>query len=283
MNRLVVARSAQLLFRQVGRRIGGQSILQHLARPPAPSSSLAHSCWFSSSTANDDNKTTKVAPDKDDDEDDNPIDYPDTSAEKIFEQDDEEDEEDDEAETMEIDRSEVDEAKPGDEGPELVPPREELLQNKLKQLRDQLQRSLAEQENTRRIAHRDIDQARQFAIKSFAKSLLEVSDNLERALDAVPADSIAAKDGAHNAKPSVLANLYQGIQLTEKELRKAFESNGLVKFGDVGEVFDPNKHEALFEYPDAKMQAGTVGQVMKPGFMLNSRVLRPAEVGVVKN
>jgi molecular chaperone GrpE len=263
MNRLIVARSAPLLFRQVGRSIGGRSVVQHLA-PQTPPLATARS-WFSST----DDKNQNMA-------------YPDTSAEKLFEED-EEDEVEDDSELTEIDRSEVDEEKPGGEGPELVPSKEEALQAKLKEIRDQLQRSLAEQENTRRIAHRDIDQARQFAIKSFAKSLLEVSDNLERALHAVPHDAIEANDGEQDKKPSVLANLYQGIHLTEKELRKAFESNGLVKFGDVGEVFDPNKHEALFEYPDAKLEAGTVGQVMKPGFMLNSRVLRPAEVGVVKN
>lgn len=163
---------------------------------------------------------------------------------------------------------------------EIKPSKEEELEAQVKELKNQLLRSMAEQDNTRRIASRDIDQARQFAIKSFAKSLLDVSDNLERALDAVPQDAL--EKAKAEEKPDVLANLYEGIQLTEKGLRKAFESNGLVKFGEAGEVFDPNKHEALFEYPDAAREAGTVGEVMKPGFMLNSRVLRPAEVGVIK-
>lgn len=156
-------------------------------------------------------------------------------------------------------------------------PAEQKLQNEVADLKAKLLRSLAEQDNTRRIAARDVTDARSFAIKSFAKSLLEVSDNLERALGAVPPDSIANEPG------SVLANLYEGIQLTEKGLGKAFEANGLVKFGVAGEKFDPNKHEALMEYSDSNAEHGTVGQVMKVGFMLHSRVLRPAEVGVIKN
>jgi len=154
---------------------------------------------------------------------------------------------------------------------------QKALEAEVKSLKDQLLRSLAEQENTRRIAKRDIEEARNFAIKSFAKSLLDVSDNLTRALDAVPADFRADKEGH-----PVLATLYEGIQLTDQELAKAFERNGLVKYGQPGELFDPNLHEALFEYADPGKQAGTVGQVMKSGFMLHRRVLRPAEVGVIK-
>ena len=155
--------------------------------------------------------------------------------------------------------------------------REEELEAEVKGLKNQLLRSLAEQENTRNIARRDVESARQFAIKSFAKSLLDVSDNLTRALEAVPEEVRADKEGN-----PVLATLYEGIELTDKGLTKAFVMNGLVKYGEPGDAFDPNKHEALYEYVDPEKEAGTVGQVMKPGFMLNKRVLRPAEVGVVK-
>ena len=155
--------------------------------------------------------------------------------------------------------------------------KEEQLEMEIKSLKDQLLRSLADQDNTRRIAQRDIEAARQFAIKSFAKSLLDVSDNLTRALEAVP------KDELEQAKGTTLATLYEGIEMTERGLNKAFEMNGLVKYGAEGEPFDPNQHEALFEYPDSAKKPGTVGQVMKAGFMLNKRVLRPAEVGIVKN
>ena len=155
----------------------------------------------------------------------------------------------------------------------------------LKDLKDQLLRSLAEQENTRRIAKRDVASAKQFAIKSFATALLDTSDNLERALQAVlPEDLLKDTDNTHHPATTnpVLLTLYEGIQMTESGLNKALEKNGLVKFGKVGEIFDPNKHEALFEYPDPTKTPGTVGQIMKAGFLLNERVLRPAEVGVIK-
>ena len=156
--------------------------------------------------------------------------------------------------------------------------KEAALEKEIKDLKDNLLRSLAEQENTRRIASRDVASAKQFAITSFAKSLLDTSDNLSRALEAVPEE--LRHD--HENHP-VLANLYEGISMTNEGLDKAFAKNGLKKFGAVGEKFDPNLHEALFEYPDPNGEAGNIGQVMKVGFMLNERVVRPAEVGVVKS
>jgi molecular chaperone GrpE len=152
--------------------------------------------------------------------------------------------------------------------------REMQLELEVKKLKDQLLRSLAEQDNTRRIAKRDVEAAKNFAVSSFAKSLLDTSDNLTRALAAVPEEE--------KEKNPVLATLYEGIQMTDVGLIKAFEKNGLIKFGEVGEPFDPNKHEALFEYPNPEQEPGTIGQVMKSGFVLNDRVLRPAEVGVIK-
>lgn len=160
---------------------------------------------------------------------------------------------------------------------EAGPSKEEQLEAQVKELKDQLLRSLAEQDNTRRIAQRDVDAASQFAIKSFAKALLDTSDNLSRALEAVPEEM--RKDKENHA---VLATLYEGIEMTNTGLMKAFEMNGLVKFGAPGETFDPNKHEALYEYVDPEKEVGTIGQLMKPGFMLRDRVLRPAEVGVIK-
>ena len=156
--------------------------------------------------------------------------------------------------------------------------KEEQLEAELKELKDHLLRSLADQENTRRIAQNDVLTAKKFAIKSFAQSLLDVSDNLERALQAIP-------EGIEHDKQDqpVLVNLLEGVRLTENELLKAFRSNGLVRFGTVGEPFDPNRHDALLEYVDLQKESGTVGQVLKSGFLLNNRVLRPAEVAVVKN
>lgn len=155
--------------------------------------------------------------------------------------------------------------------------KEEELEIQVKDLKDQLLRSLAEQENIRRIAKRDVDNSRSYAISSFAKSLLETSDNLSRALEAVPEEY-----RTDNENHPVLATLYQGISMTDNGLTKAFEKNGLKKYGEVGDVFDPNLHEALYEYADESKDVGTVGQVMKHGFMLKDRVIRPADVGVIK-
>ncbi len=150
------------------------------------------------------------------------------------------------------------------------------LESQIKDLKDNLLRSLAEQENTRRIAARDVANAKSFSIASFAKSLLDTSDNLSRALDAVPPDMRVDRDNH-----PILANLYQGISMTDAGLNSAFERNGLTKFGSRGEKFDPNMHDALFEYPNETggVAPGHIGQVMKVFFMLNNRVVRPAEVG----
>jgi Molecular chaperone GrpE (heat shock protein) len=151
------------------------------------------------------------------------------------------------------------------------------LQAELKEMKDQLLRSLAEQENIRRIAQRDVENARNFAVSSFAKSLLDTSDNLTRAMEAVPEEY-----RQDNEEHPVLATLYEGIRMTEEGLIKAFAKNGLKRFGERGDKFDPNMHDALFEYKDDALEAGSVGQVMKVGYTLNNRVIRPAEVGVVK-
>ena len=156
---------------------------------------------------------------------------------------------------------------------------EEKLQSKVTKLKDQLLRALAEQENIRRIARRDVDNSKSFAVASFAKSLLDTSDNLSRALEAVPEEHRSEGSGGDNP---VLANLYEGREMTDNGLTKAFEKNGLVKFGEAGDIFDPNRHEALFEYVEEGKDVGTVVQVMKVGFELNSRVmwLRRREVWI---
>ncbi len=162
-----------------------------------------------------------------------------------------------------------------DKGKEEGPSTEEILQGEIKALKDQLLRSYAEQENTRNIARRDVVEARQFAIKSFAKSLLEVSDNLQRALDSVPVGDLGS-----NAQ---LKLLHEGIEMTNVGLLKALEANGVKKYCEApGDKFNPSLHNALMQYPDPTKEPDTVGQVIKVGFTLNDRVLRPAEVGVVK-
>mmetsp|Transcript_48464 Transcript_48464/g.48809 ORF Transcript_48464/g.48809 Transcript_48464/m.48809 type:complete len:269 (-) Transcript_48464:49-855(-) len=155
--------------------------------------------------------------------------------------------------------------------------REEELQVEVTKLKDQLLRSLAEQENIRRIAKKDVQSSKNYAVSSFAKSLLDTHDNLQRAMEAVPEE---LRDDHENHK--TLANLYEGIKMTDDNFTKAFKKNNLIKYGAVDDKFDPNLHNALFEYADDTKEAGTVGQVMKSGFMLNKRVIRPADVGTIK-
>jgi molecular chaperone GrpE len=148
------------------------------------------------------------------------------------------------------------------------------LQQQIQDLKDQLLRSLAEQENIRNIARNDVSAANQFAIKKFAKSLLDVADNLDRALDSV-SEQDKTSDTFHT--------FYQGIEMTQQGLLKALEANGCKAMAlQPGDAFNPELHSALMEYPDPTLEAGTVGQVIKKGYTLNNRVLRPAEVGVVK-
>ena len=155
------------------------------------------------------------------------------------------------------------------------PSREEELELQVKSLKDQLLRSLAEMENVRRIAKRDVSSAKSFAISSFAKTLLDTSDNLGRALESVDDATLddlrgnaadgdgGGDDDGGDAIGATLLTLYEGIEMTDVGLIKALEKNGVKRFGDAGDPFDPNVHEAMFEYVGEGDDAvpGTVGQV----------------------
>ena len=138
-------------------------------------------------------------------------------------------------------------------------------------LKDQALRALAETENVRRRGERDREDANRFAIASFAKSLLEVADNLAQALAAAPPEG----EGPSPA-------LRQGVELTEKTLQAVFERFGVSRFDALGQPFDPNHHQAVFEVEAEDKPAGTVVQVLRAGYMLNGRLLRPAMVAVAK-
>ena len=142
------------------------------------------------------------------------------------------------------------------------------------EMRDQLLRALADAENTRRRATRDKEDTAKYAIAGFSKDLLETADNLRRALDAVPAD---AKSG-----DPALSNLVEGVEATERQMLSVFAKHGLIKVDPVGEAFDPNYHQAVFEVPNSGQAPGTVAQVLQVGFVLNGRLVRPAMVGVAK-
>jgi molecular chaperone GrpE len=137
--------------------------------------------------------------------------------------------------------------------------------------KDQAMRAAAEAENTRRRAEREMNDARAYAIQRFARDLLGVADNLERALLAAPKDA---------ADPQ-LKNLALGIEMTEKELLGAFERNGLKRVAPArGEKFDPHLHQAMMEQPSEDVAAGGVIQVLQAGYELFGRIVRPAMVVV---
>lgn len=149
----------------------------------------------------------------------------------------------------------------------------EKLEAEIKNLKDQLLRAYAESENTRRIAQRDVENARQYSASSFAKALLEVADDLDRALSTVPAEKRKTGD-------AVFDNLIIGIEMTEKNMQKVLRQFGVVKFAAVGDKFDPNLHDALFQVPPAEdRKENTIANIIKHGYMIKDRVLRPAQVG----
>jgi molecular chaperone GrpE len=151
----------------------------------------------------------------------------------------------------------------------------EALMKEVAELKDRLLRTLAEMENLRRRTEREVADSRTYGIASFARDLLGVADNLRRALEAIGPE-------ARDALPPAAAAFFEGVELTERELLKVLEKHGVRRFDPLGEKFDPNVHQAMFEVPDPTKPAGTVVQVVQAGFMIGDRVLRPALVGVAK-
>ncbi|MGK9170842.1 nucleotide exchange factor GrpE [Inquilinus limosus] len=141
-------------------------------------------------------------------------------------------------------------------------------------LKDQALRALADAENIRRRSEREREDTAKYAISGFAKSLLDAADNLRRAIDAVPGEAVETD--------AALKTLVDGVAATERQLLAAFERNGLTRIEPVDEIFDPNFHQAMFELPGTGKPAGTVVQVVQPGYVLQGRLLRPALVGVAK-
>jgi molecular chaperone GrpE len=143
------------------------------------------------------------------------------------------------------------------------------------QYKDKLLRTLAEMENLRKRTEREVLDARAYGIAGFARDVLAVADNMHRALEAIGPD---LREGAD---PKVKA-LIEGVELTERELMKILERNGVRKFSPQGEKFDPNFHQAMYEVPTSDQPPGHVAQVIQAGYMLGERVLRPALVAVSK-
>ena len=157
--------------------------------------------------------------------------------------------------------------------PELDPL--EVLKAEITDLRDQRLRMAAEMENLRRRTARDVRDAKTFAISSFARDMLQVSDNLQRALAAVPEQVDGAADNG-------LKTLIEGVELTERAMLSTLERHGVRKLEPKGQKFDPNFHQAMFEVPNPEVVNNTVIEVVQPGYVIGERMLRPAMVGVAK-
>ena len=149
----------------------------------------------------------------------------------------------------------------------------EALRAERDELRDKFMRVLADAENSRKRAERDRKEAEMYGGTRLARDLLPVFDNLNRAIQAIPEESRAAS-----------AALIEGVELTLRELTNVMTKHGVTPISPaVGEQFDPQLHEAMFEAPLPGTKAGQIIQVMTQGFLLHDRLLRPAQVGVSSN
>ena len=165
-------------------------------------------------------------------------------------------------------------AAPGEAPQDDLAARVAELEAQLAETKDHMLRALAEAENVRRRAERDKQDASKYAVASFARDVLSVGDNLRRALDSIDAEARKSSE--------TLETLATGVEMTERELLSAMERNGIKRIDPLGQRFDSNAHEALFEIPDESKPQGTVAQVIEAGYMLHDRLLRPAKVGVTK-
>ena len=143
------------------------------------------------------------------------------------------------------------------------------------EFKDKLLRTLAEMENLRKRTEREVLDARLYGITGFARDVLAVADNMHRALEAIGPELRQAADAKVKA-------FIEGVELTERELLKTLEKNGVKTFSPQGERFDPNVHQAMYEVPTSDQSPGQVAHVIQAGYMIGARVLRPALVAVSK-
>ena len=152
---------------------------------------------------------------------------------------------------------------------------EELgLKEQLTEAKDQLLRTLAESENLRRRLEREKEDLSNYVVSNFAKEMLSVLDNLQRALKTIDENEEKSPD---------FANFAEGVELTEKQLISILEKFKIDKINSVGEKFDPNLHQAMFEVEGEKEKEGEISEVIQDGYKIGERLLRPAMVGVFKS
>ena len=147
------------------------------------------------------------------------------------------------------------------------------LQAELDDAKDRLLRAMAETENLRRRAVREREDAGKYAISGFARDMLSAVDNLRRALDSLSEENRADES---------FSSLVSGVEITERELLSAFERHGIRRIEPRGEKFDHNFHQAIFHVETEDQPAGTIVEVVQPGYVIADRLLRPAMVGVAK-
>jgi molecular chaperone GrpE len=150
----------------------------------------------------------------------------------------------------------------------------EKLQSENAELKDKMLRTLAEMENLRRRTEREVADAKTYGIAHFARDMIVFADNLRRAIENIPAEA-AAQDG-------VIKTILEGIEVTERDYLSRLTRHGIKKIEPMGQKFDPNMHEAMFEVPDPSVANGTVVQVVEDGYAIGERCLRPAKVGVAR-
>lgn len=148
------------------------------------------------------------------------------------------------------------------------------LEKKSAEIKDQALRALAEADNTRKRMERERQDIAKFAVSSFARDLLTVADNLRRALSAISPEA--------RQNSTELDNIFTGVEATERELLKLFEKNTIVRIDPMGQKFDANLHEVMFEIEAPDKVPGTIVHVIDPGYTIHERLLRPARVGVAK-
>jgi molecular chaperone GrpE len=151
----------------------------------------------------------------------------------------------------------------------------EALKSEVADTKDRMLRLAAEMDNLRKRADREKAEATLYAASNFARDLLSVADSLSRALAAVPADE-------RNVIDDIMKKFLDGIELTERELLSVFQRHNIRKVETIGQKFDPNFHQAMFEVPTAEKPPGTVMQEVQSGYAVGERCLRPALVGVAK-
>ena len=170
--------------------------------------------------------------------------------------------------------NELDEGQTDEDNVSSIEESNEELQTKNEELKDQLMRTLAESENLRKRTIKDVDQAKKYSHISFVRDLVSSVDNFKRALDSLPEDKTDL--------PEPIKNLIIGLEIVEKEINSTFEKHNLKQISPLGEKFDYNFHQAMFEVPTNDKDPGIVIEVSQIGYLLYDRLVRPAMVGISK-